>query len=227
MHANKHVLPEWLKYFPDNLRTLMKKHNETQEKLAEELDVSQGLIGNYVTRKKAPGARVLAKISEHYGISIDTLLAPDINSAVNNRQLLTKHSDILPLFQIPLLEYNKISPFLSGQEVQVTRTVYTHLEQHKGKKMFSIIVTTRTMANYIMPGDRIVINPTETPRDNSIVLIKVDGQYSLRQFYRDEGKTFLKAANSDFPLIIKENYDRDIAIVGEAAELYKELIKVN
>lgn len=60
--------------FSENLQILRKGRNISQEKLAEELNVSRQTVGKWENGVSCPEAECLVEISGFFGVSIDTLL---------------------------------------------------------------------------------------------------------------------------------------------------------
>lgn len=60
--------------FSENLQKLRKEKNISQEKLAEELNVSRQTVGKWENGVSCPEAECLVEISDFFGVSIDTLL---------------------------------------------------------------------------------------------------------------------------------------------------------
>ncbi len=60
--------------FGENLQTLRKRKNISQENLAEALQVSRQTIGKWENGVSYPETECLIQISEFFGVSIDTLL---------------------------------------------------------------------------------------------------------------------------------------------------------
>lgn len=67
--------------FGKNLQALRKAKNITQETLAEELNISRQAIGKWESGTVYPDAERLIQISEYFGISLDSLVKGNINSA--------------------------------------------------------------------------------------------------------------------------------------------------
>lgn len=70
--------------FAENLKTLMRASGDTQDTLASSLGLSRGAIGHYVNGRREPDASTLAKISDRYGINIDSLLRGDVTMLDNS-----------------------------------------------------------------------------------------------------------------------------------------------
>lgn len=60
--------------FPTRLRELMKKHNLTQEALANETGIARTTIGAYRTGQRTPHGEKLVKLANRFDVSADWLL---------------------------------------------------------------------------------------------------------------------------------------------------------
>lgn len=63
-----------------HLQLLRKSHNFTQEELAKKLDISRQAVSKWETETTIPDLEVLLKISKLYGITINDILEPTIQS---------------------------------------------------------------------------------------------------------------------------------------------------
>jgi DNA polymerase V len=50
----------------------------------------------------------------------------------------------------------------------------------------------------ILDGDLLIIDKSLDPKNNSIVLACIDGEFLIKKFVKKEGRTFLEACNSSF-----------------------------
>ena len=75
------------KILASNIKYLRKKHNLTQPNLADILDVSPGTISDYELDKRLITFRALMNLSNYFDISIDYLLAIELND-----ENLSKHT---------------------------------------------------------------------------------------------------------------------------------------
>lgn len=64
--------------FSDNIRYLREGRNESQQHIAETLEMKRGRYEPYESGKTEPPYEVLKKISRYFGVSIDLLLSVDI-----------------------------------------------------------------------------------------------------------------------------------------------------
>lgn len=75
--------------FQDIFRTLRLEKKLSQDKIAEELDVSQSLINNWETNRSTPGPEMLDYIADYFNISVDYLIGRSKyrNLEFNNSEL--------------------------------------------------------------------------------------------------------------------------------------------
>ena len=62
------------------LQLLRKSHNYTQEELAKKLDISRQAVSKWETGPTLPDLEVLLKISKLYGLTINEILEPTIQT---------------------------------------------------------------------------------------------------------------------------------------------------
>jgi len=64
----------------------------------------------------------------------------------------------------------------------------------------------------ILEGDHIVVEERPDPRDGEMVVASIDGEATVKRFYRDRGAIRLEPANPNYkPIIVR---DRDVQIRG-------------
>lgn len=66
-----------MRFKSDRLLELIREKNVTQRQVAEAIDVSPGVLSNYLSDKKGPGYETLIKIARYFGVSTDYLLGYD------------------------------------------------------------------------------------------------------------------------------------------------------
>ena len=74
--------------FGQNLKTIRKERNLTQEQLAEIIEVETGFVGMIETGKRAPSFETLQKITEKLDVSYSDLFDLKDNSTPNTLQKL-------------------------------------------------------------------------------------------------------------------------------------------
>ncbi|MBR2459212.1 MAG: hypothetical protein IKB39_07875 [Bacteroidaceae bacterium] len=88
---------------------------------------------------------------------------------------------------------------------------------------FSVDVTGNSMTDIgIMPGDKLQIKSGPCADDGDIVVAAIDGEFTLKAFFRDEnGQCWLVPANEAYkPIRLTE--DMDVRIVGKVVKVTKD-----
>lgn len=72
----------------------------------------------------------------------------------------------------------------------------------------------------IHPGDMVIVERTQTPRDGDIVIAEVDGAWTIK-FFRTRGEqVFLEAANPHYQPILPERELTIVAVVRAVVRKY-------
>ena len=75
----------------------------------------------------------------------------------------------------------------------------------------------------ICEGDLALIRPQEVANNRDIVVALVDGEATLKRFYRENGRIRLQPENPNYPPIIISGDDGDVSIVGKVVGIYRSL----
>ncbi|MBT1075876.1 transcriptional repressor LexA [Geobacter grbiciae] len=89
---------------------------------------------------------------------------------------------------------------------------------------FFLRVRGDSMANAaIMDGDLALVRPQATSENRDIVVAMVDGEATLKRFYRGEDHICLQPENTAMEPIIVRNGEGEVAIVGKAVGICRPL----
>lgn len=72
----------------------------------------------------------------------------------------------------------------------------------------------------IMPGDLVIVEKGQEPKNGNIVIAEADGRWTMKYFRREKGQTLLEAANPDYPAITPQTELRLIGIVTACIRKY-------
>lgn len=75
----------------------------------------------------------------------------------------------------------------------------------------------------VMDGDLAIVRPQATAENRDIVVAMVDGEATLKRFYRGEDHIRLQPENTDMEPIIVRNGEGEVAIVGKVVGIYRPL----
>ncbi len=98
------------------------------------------------------------------------------------------------------------------------------LSQHKGENGFFLRVKGDSMiAAGIHEGDLALVRPQTTAEKGDIVVALVDGEATLKRFFRERGKIRLQPEHPTMEPIIITPGKQDIAIIGKVTGIYRQL----
>lgn len=75
----------------------------------------------------------------------------------------------------------------------------------------------------IREGDLALIRPQAMAANRDIVVAMVDGEATLKRFYRENGAIRLQPENPNYPPIIITSEEVDVAIIGKVVGIYRPL----
>ena len=76
---------------------------------------------------------------------------------------------------------------------------------------------------HIMPGDMVVVRPQPTAENGEIVVALIEGEATLKRFYREREEIRLKPENSSMKALIYREGDADVQIIGKVTGLCRPL----
>ena len=65
-------------YLAQNLKFLREQMGIRQDEMAKKLDVSRSAIGNWEKNKRNPDIRMIIRLAEYFGVSLDDLVLKDL-----------------------------------------------------------------------------------------------------------------------------------------------------
>ncbi len=65
--------------FGEKLYTLRKQQNLTQAQLAQQTGIGRSYIGDLESGKKKPGAELVLKIADFFGVPVETLMRDELD----------------------------------------------------------------------------------------------------------------------------------------------------
>ena len=65
---------EWLDEFSSNLVSMLKEANMSQRELADDCDLTEASISNYINARKIPGIKAMINIAYSLNCSLDELI---------------------------------------------------------------------------------------------------------------------------------------------------------
>jgi len=63
----------------------------------------------------------------------------------------------------------------------------------------------------ILPGDYVLVDRSLTPRNNDIVVVRIEDEWTMKYFFREKGRIVLKAAHPSYPpLLLSPEADLEV-----------------
>jgi repressor LexA len=96
--------------------------------------------------------------------------------------------------------------------------------QLKASDSFFLRVKGDSMINAaIRDGDLAMVRPQATAENRDIVVAMVNGEATLKRFYRERGQIRLQPENPNMEPIIIRPRDGEVTIIGKVVGIYREL----
>ncbi len=113
-------------------------------------------------------------------------------------------------------------PQLADEEIEAHLAVDSSLV--KGKDSFLLRVRGDSMIEaHIMSGDLVVVRSQEIAENGEIVVVLIDGEATLKRFYREGEEIRLKPENSTMKSLIYRESDAEVQIIGKVTGLCRPL----
>ena len=94
----------------------------------------------------------------------------------------------------------------------------------KGDGCYLLRVEGDSMINKgILQGDVVLIRPQQVANNGEIVAVMVDGDATLKQFFRENERILLQPANPDYQPIVIRPGQGEVTIVGKMVGLFRGL----
>ncbi len=129
-------------------------------------------------------------------------------------------SDAVPLPLVGTVRAGQ--PQLAEEEIEAHLAVDSSLV--KDKQSFLLRVKGDSMIEaHIMPGDLVVVRPQATAENGEIVVALIEGEATLKRFYREREEIRLKPENTTMKALIYREGDADVQIIGKVTGLCRPL----
>ena len=76
----------------------------------------------------------------------------------------------------------------------------------------------------IIDGDLALVCPQQTAQNRDIVVALVDGEATLKRFYRERGQIRLQPENPNYAPIIIGRHAAETAIIGKVVGIFRDFI---
>ena len=174
----------------------------------------------------------LREISAHIGTA-GTVTAISHVDALEKKGYLRRRSGssrgiILPQTPSSVVSLPIVGKILAGMLHPAIEDITGHLSVDsgliKGDGCYFLRVEGDSMINKgILPGDAVMIRPQQVANNGEIVAVMVDGDATLKQFFREPDRIILQPANPDYEPIVIRPEQGEITIVGKMIGLIRSV----
>jgi SOS-response transcriptional repressor LexA len=168
-----------------NLKKLLFEREITPTDLAKALDMPVPTIHRIVTGKTTrPHEKSIKAISDYFSIDPNKLAAIESSSLAKNK-----------ITEIPLIQWNDLD---ANTEVYYSENKVA--AAGVSDKAFAMVMPDHSMNPIIEKGSTLIFDPTATPTDRCLVLVKIDelNIFIVRQLLIDLDNSYIKSLNNDF-----------------------------
>lgn len=109
----------------ENLVSLRKKHNLTQNDLAEQLTYSDNTISRWEHAEITPSVETLEKISEFYEVPLESLFKENISQTLDKREKTRKVSQICTALLIVMVVWILAITVFSYGQIVIKKNLWT------------------------------------------------------------------------------------------------------
>ncbi|MCX7700150.1 MAG: transcriptional repressor LexA [Gemmataceae bacterium] len=163
----------------------------------------------------------IREIGQHFGIKSPNGVTCHIKALIKKGMIRRPEEPLARAIQLvnhrpmglmlPLLGHVAAGPTIAAEP---QNGEFVDFSQFCGPDHFALRVRGNSMIeDHIQDGDYVVIRRQETAANGERVVAMIDGEVTLKRFYRRRDKIVLEPANSDMPPIVVSP-DRAIRILG-------------
>ena len=173
-----------------------------QEQLAEMAKVSRISLARYESGAIEPGVFALSRIADALNVSTD--------------ELLCRTEKLPPFISVVKSSVPIIGEIACGMPITAQQNIEGYADLPDGVRAdFALRCKGESMKPTFSPGDLVLIRQQETVESGQIAAVGINGEATLKRFYKDFVRIVLVADNPAFPPKVCAP-DDDIVIYGLA-----------
>lgn len=202
--------------FSDRLRQLLNESGKRQSEVCDATGIGKGLFSHYLTGDyKAKSSRLHA-LAKYFNVSEAWLMGFDVpRERPGEDETIPRGYEPMPdTRRVPLLGVIACGkPILAVEDHEEDVDMPKHVHAD-----FALVCHGDSMKDArIYDGDVVYIRRQNHAENGDIVAAEIDGEATLKRFYRKQNGIMLMPANSEYePLFLTEDEARDLRIDGVA-----------
>jgi len=195
-----------------NLLARAKENGVSATKIAESLGIKRSQISDWKVGRNQPSSDNAVKIANYFGVSVDYLLGEEEPVANGS-----------PVIYIPIL--GTVPAGNPLEAIEYHEASFPIPKKLKKDIDFGLKVKGSSMIGAgILECDIVFVKCTKEAHNKQIVVATIDGEATIKRFYKNGDSIILKPENNDFePILIQP--DNAFRLVGIVTGLYRKNIK--
>lgn len=191
------------------LTKLMIEHGDTQETLAEKLNVSPGLIGHWLNNKRCPPAKRFEKIANLYKVDLAELMYGEKSASkasLPSNIIDIKNRTPTKYKVLPWIELSQVRAFLDGKLTDNLRKVNIPMTiNNVSDNLFVVQAVDDSMVSESNPSESIwegmilVVDKHANAEAGDDVLADINGSMRICRLAKYGTDLILKALNPKYP----------------------------
>lgn len=173
----------------NNLKVLRKRKNVSQKEMAAYLGVAHSAYNMYETGARQMNPDVLARLSDYFGVSIDTILGRESVTEPFGRQIeikpaLVEEDEVM----IPVVASIRCGFGFAGDPYAILKKIPVPSSYIKrwGKDIVAVEAVGKSMLTTIKPGDLLIVVPGSAWESNWIVVADVNDSDTIKRIFRSD-----------------------------------------
>lgn len=189
----------------DNIRYLRKRAGYSQQQLAKKLNIKQASVSNWESGKTTPDTKFLSNLMDIFGVSMDDLFSDEPRRELDSIRVIRN--------AIPI-----VGEIACGTPITAEQNIEGYADIPDGIHAdFALRCKGDSMNPTFLDGDLVLIRQQPEVENGQIAAVSIDGETTLKHFYRYPDGLHLTADNPAFPPIYAPvSSDREIIIHGLA-----------
>lgn len=189
----------------DNIKYLRKRAKYSQEQIARKLGITQGSISSWETGRTTPDTKQLMTLAKIFDVSLDIFFS---DSPLRELDAINIRRSSVPI----------LGTIACGKQITPDTEPDGYADIPDGVHAdFALRCKGDSMIPTFIDGDLVLIRQQPEVENGQIAAVSIDGETTLKHFYRQSDGITLIAENAVFaPIYVPNSSDRQIIIHGRA-----------
>ena len=214
---------EYTNSFSENLKTLRKFKNLSQDKLADELKLSRSLVGMWESGQRKPSFETLELLADFFNVRIDDLSGRNYKEKYNEQSNISTLSE--RLYNVPVFETVSAGFGAAAVDSIIDYIALPFRTKTEADETLCIRVKGDSMSPKIEDGDLIQVQKQTSIDSGDVAVVLLDNEEGLvKKVEYDKEYIKLISFNPYYPPIEFKGKDvLRISVVGKVKKIIRDL----